>query len=158
MMPIWDKISGELKSFPEGTHKFVSACPETRIADVEAEFGKMPVPLVEMVRHFNGAELFCCPHVLITLFGISPRRPVSRFKWAPDWYIDKFTRAWRKANPESELWAFAMSNYGGLMLASNGGRIREWDTSINDWGESFRSIKQWMEYIIDEGRIYMLEE
>ena len=154
----WDSFISQLNEFPEGTHNFVPAGPETRIAKVEAEFGKMPSSLIEMVRHCNGAQLFCNTGPLITLFGISPRRRVSRFEWAPDWYIDKFTRVWREVNPESDLWAFAMWNFGCLMVLSGNGRVREWDMSVRDWGQSFRSMNQWYEFVIDEGRVCMLED
>lgn len=155
MQSTWDHFISGLKADPDGTHHLCDACPEERILNVQREIGNLPEILAEMVRRFNGAELFVNAIPLVTLFGISPLRAVSQIDWPSEWYIDKYTRLWRASNPRSDEWAFAMTNYGGLMLVNHGEQVREWDTNASRWVGPSSSIDDWQKNVLVEGHAYM---
>src|SRR5262249_39130905 len=131
----WEKLLRQLQSYPSGVHKMLPACPEDRLQAVQESLGKMPESLVTMLRHFNGAELFdkCGP--MVTVFGVTTTTPLPEFESAPDWWIDQYTPAWRRAGINRELeWVIANTNYGGLTILDKEGRAKEWDQGYRQWG------------------------
>jgi hypothetical protein len=93
---------------------------------------------------------------MITVFGISGIPPLPKFEWAPHWYIDKFTPAWRRASPRREKhWAIAMTNYGGLIILRDDGSIKQWDTSRGMWEKSKWTFDEWVRDIFREGDAFM---
>jgi hypothetical protein len=119
--------------------------------------GILPSVLVEMLQRFNGAELFIYGLPLVTIFGLSPTPPVEKLYWSPDWYIDTYTKIWRESQEGREGWAFAMTNYGGLMVSNQDGELKEWDTNLNRWISETSSIGDWFRGVLTEGQSYMKE-
>ncbi len=116
----------------------------------------MPHVLRDMLRHFNGAELFESGLPLLTIFGISGVSSLSALEWAPDWHIDKFTPPWRASGPDrKDDWAIGMTNYGGLILMDATGAISEWDTGEKRWLLRNVPLETWIEEIMREGETLM---
>ena len=138
-------------------HNFLSSCPYERIDRVHKDLGRIPRTLEEMLKRFNGAELFCCPGgPTVTLFGISNIPPLPALDWAPEWYIDIFTPEWRAAAPNRQGdWAMAMKNYGGLVLMDC--YPKEWDTSECRWLYMNVPLDVWLESVISDGMAAMEE-
>lgn len=147
----WEKLLGRLRAYPAGVHKILPPCPDDRLETVQIQLGRMPQVLLAMLRNFNGARLFVSGGPLVSVFGIStvPLRPP--LEWAPEWYIDRFTPAWRTTHNQSSDWAVAMTNYGGLILLDQHGMISEWDTSERAWGQKRLELSQWVEDVMREG-------
>jgi hypothetical protein len=159
MNPDWNSVVRRLRSYSKKVHRLLPPCPEERLQTVQADLGYMPVALVEMLRHFNGAKLFnrCGP--LVSIFGISTIPLLPALEWCPDWTIDKFTPTWRCAAPRREgHWAIAMLNYGGLIILHDDGSVKQWDTSRGIWEESGWNFDQWVQDILREGDAFMKEE
>jgi hypothetical protein len=119
----------------------------------------MPDGLIEMLPHFNGAELFdrCGP--MLTIFGISTIPALPPLEWAPDWQIDKYTPAWRQASPHREnQWAIGMTNYGGLIILDNDGTVKQWDKSRRIWEDNQWTLDEWVEDIFREGDAFLKAE
>jgi hypothetical protein len=153
MNPDWKQILGQLNAAAPGTHNILGPCPEEHIRDVEANLGVMPVAFVEMLRCLNGAGLFLDLDPHVTNFGLSPVCPRPKFEWAPDWYIDVFTRTHRSENIIAKNeWAFAMMNYGGLLIANHAGKLKEWDTSRNTWSPGKIQLDDGIQIILSERR------
>jgi len=156
MNPDWDNVIRRLRSYPKKVHRLLPPCPEDRLEAVQTQLGKMPAGLVEMLEHFNGAELFerCGP--MLTVFGISTIPPLPALEWFPDWNIDKLTPSWRQASPHREnQWAIAMTNYGGLIILDKRGTIKQWDTSQSRWEENRWTFDEWVEDIFREGDAFL---
>ena len=159
MKPDWANVLRRLRSYPKKVHRLLPSCPEDRLHAVQDELGKVPDELVEMLRHFNGAELFDRSGPLLTIFGIYTIPPLPPLEWAPDWYIDRFTPSWRRASPNREnQWAIAMTNYGGLIILDKEGAVKQWDSSQARWEESSWTFDEWVEDTIREGDAFMKEE
>lgn len=153
----WEGFLRRLRSYPAHVHNILPPCPEERIEAVEEEFGKLPEPLGDMLRHFNGAQLFDRTGYLLTIFGVSAIPPLPPFEWGPDWYIDKFTARWRSCGRRENDWAIAMMCYGVLIVLAGDGCVREWDTSQGNWGPKKWSLEGWLEAVIREGDAYLNE-
>lgn len=154
----WENVVGRLKAYPADVHNFLPPCPEESLEAVQKELGRIPDELTDMLRHFNGAELFVKAGPLITIFGITPVIPLSRFEWAPDWVIDKYTPEWRHASPGRDReWAIGMMCYGGLIILDQDGMIKEWETSQARWGSTNLSFCAWIDGVLAEGSVYMKE-
>lgn len=158
MHSAWIDFIGQLKEYPDGVHRLCDACSEERILAVEREFGSLPKLLAEMVRTFNGGELFLNVIPMVTLFGISPPLTCPNIDSLSDWYIDKYTWTWRAKSPFSDLWAFAMTNYGGLMLMSSTETVKEWDTNTSGWIGPELSFTVWIQKVIEEGDKYLTDK
>lgn len=79
-------------------------------------------------------------------------------QWAADWWIDKFTPAWRSAEQGRQTdWAIAMMNYGGLIILGQDGTTREWDTSQGTWEPETREFGDWVDEVLRDGKLYMQE-
>lgn len=154
----WKQTLNQLGEYPKELHRLLPPCPEHRMLDVQRHLGKMPRVLVEMLAHFDGAELFLKNGPFVTIFGISPETPLDPFEWAPDWYIDKFTPSWRSGHKVEDEWAVAMTNYGSLTIVDSNGLVRCWDTAQNTWDAKRRPFEEWMEATLREGDAYLKEE
>jgi hypothetical protein len=97
----WEDILRRLKSNPPGTNTLLPPCNEGRLREVQSELGKLPNELIDMRRHFNGANLFKKTGPLISVFGISTIPPLPPLEWADEWTIDKFTPRWRAGGGRS---------------------------------------------------------
>ena len=93
----WNHILSKLRAYPPGIRRLVPPCSDERLEIAQAELGRMPGDLTDMLRLFNGAELFCRNGLLVTIFGVSAIPPLPPLEWAPDWYVDIFTVAWRSS-------------------------------------------------------------
>ena len=54
-------------------------------------------------------------------------------------------------NHRSKDFAFAMTNYGGLILTDQAGKINEWDTNEGRWLSQNVLFTDWFEKILNEG-------
>jgi hypothetical protein len=151
----WEKVLDRLAQYPPETHRFLPPCSEQRMVEVTAELGEIPEQIKDMLHKFNGAELFIRNGPMITLFGISPVPPLAEVEWAQDWWIDKFTPAWRAAFHREKDWAIAISNYDGLTVLDDESRVREWDRGAHRWGPTDPDLGAWIERILKEGEEYM---
>jgi hypothetical protein len=125
---------------------------------VQSDLGEMPNALVQMLKLFNGAELFVRNDPMVTIFGISANPPLPPLEWAADWYVDKFTPVWRSAEQGSQTdWAFAMMNYGGLIILGQNGTIREWDMSQGILGPKTWEFGEWVDDVLRDGESNMQE-
>jgi hypothetical protein len=153
----WATFLARLHAYTQGVHAIGPPVLRTRLDAVEEELGKLPSELVDMLDHFNGAELFIWSGPMLTMFGLSEASPVSKLKWAENWYIDKFTPKWRAAGDGRESqFAIGMTNYGGLILFENG-RIREWDTAQREWAPSNYELSEWLEKVLHDGEVFLRE-
>lgn len=158
----WKEILDRLQSYPAETHKILPPCPEKRISYVVEFLGRLPDLLIEMLRQFNGAELFIRHGPTITVFGISPIPLPPPLEWAPDWYIDKLTPSWRlrHGNVVEERrndWVIGITNYGGLQILSPGDMVRQWDTATGRWDSEARTASEWIDAILREGEEFLKE-
>lgn len=153
-----DVLLARLRQDPPHYHRFLAPCPTGRLTAVEQELGKLPPVLGNILRQFNGAELFVKAGPALTLFGISTIPPLSPLEWAQDWYIDKFTPAWRAAGTNrQDDWAIAMTSYGVLSLLDPDGTVKEWDTNRGVWEAAKVGFAEWLEKVIREGEIILAE-
>jgi len=158
MNPDWQNLLRMTEAYPSDIHRMLPPCPNDRREEVEATLGKMPAALVDMLNQFNGAELFQLQLPLVTIFGVSAIPPLPPLEWAPDWYIDKFTPAWRSADKGRERdWVIAIMNYGGLIILDQNETVREWDTAQAKWEDKTWDFSGWIEDILAEGELYMRE-
>jgi hypothetical protein len=158
MMFDWDAFLVRLRAHSFHFHRFLPPCPGERIEAVETEFGKLPPTLAEMLKRFNGAELFIAGIPLVSFFRISTIPPLPPLEWAPEWCIDNFTAQWRSAGSNrQDDWAIAMTNYGGLILLDADGTVKEWDTGESRWLFKNVPLQEWMERMMSEGDAIMAE-
>lgn len=154
----WVNVLDRLRAYPPRVNRLLPPCPEDRMEEVQADLGKFPEDLSDMLKHFNGGKLFVRSGQLVSIFRVSQGQQFPPLEWAPDWCIDKFTPKWRAAGADRELdWAIAMMNYGGLIIVTEGGKVREWDTAQRIWGATTPSLGDWFEWILREGEAYMKE-
>jgi hypothetical protein len=133
----------------------VRPCPEDRIKAIEERFGQVPAHLADILRHFNGAELFVSSIAFVTIFGISTIPPLPPAEWAPEWTIDQYTPRWRSSSDRQGDWPFAIMNYGGLILLRPDGTVKEWDRSQRKWSVTTFTFDEWLQYILREGDAYL---
>jgi hypothetical protein len=158
MRPDWENILGRLQGHSY-VYKILPPCAEERLRAVQAELGKMPDELADMLRHFNGAQLFERGLPLVHIFRISPISRLPALEWAPDWNVDKYTPRWRGASPDRDNeWAIAMTNYGGLIILDDNGITKQWDTSQGMWEPGEWRFDEWVEHMLREGDAFMREE
>jgi hypothetical protein len=158
MNPNWKNIMQHFNTYPAEIRRLLSPCPDEWIRAVQSDLGEMPNSLVEMLKLFNGAELFVGNGPMVTIFGISANPPLSPLEWAPDWYVDKFTPAWRATDQGRQTdWAIAMMNYGGLIILGQDGTTREWDTRQGTWGAKTWEFHEWVDDILRDGEASMEE-
>ena len=154
----WTDVLHRLRTYPAAAHRIRPPCPESQIEAAEQQLGKFPTPLSDMLRHFNGARLFDNCGEFVALFGISEEPPLPALEWAADWHIDKFTPKWRAAGKDrQDDWAFAMMNYGELILLDGHCTVKGWDTSQQKWTPGTCSLYQWIEGILRGGEAYLNE-
>jgi hypothetical protein len=153
----WENVLNQLASYPPHVHRILPPCPAERVETLEQELGSVPTELAEMLRHFNGARLFIDGGPLVSIFGVSVIPPLPPLEWSPDWYIDKYTPAWRTFSERSGDWAIGMMNYGGLVLLSRDNTVLEWDTGQGRFEDVTYSFSEWVEHIMCEGATYMSE-
>lgn len=154
----WNAFLIRLEQYPPHSHRILPASSCEQIEEVEKEFGKLPTTLKDMMRHFNGAELFISGIPYVSIFRISAAFPLPPLEWAAEWYVDTFTRKWRAENSNRQNdWAIAMTNYGGLVLFDTDETIKEWDTSQHAWLSRNVPFEEWIENIFGEGEATMDE-
>src|SRR5262245_33109778 len=149
----WDSVAACLHSYPEQVNLLRPPCPPERIKEVEARLGNLPASVLTMLRTFNGGELFnrCGP--LVTIFGLSlPNDPPDL-----DWYIDRFTAAWRPRIIGPTGWVIGIMNYGAVFVINDASVIREWDSAQQQWSRSPRSVEEWLNWLFAEGDVFLSE-
>jgi hypothetical protein len=155
----WTKTVERLNRYPTKTHRFLPPCPKERVATVQTELGKLPEVLVEMLVHFNGARLFKKTVPFVSIFGISTIPAMPPLEWAKDWYIDKFTPAWRlRESGRQNQWAIAMMNHGGLIILEGPDKITQWDMAQKKWESKAWKFDEWVENLLTEGDLYLQEQ
>lgn len=155
----WRWLLKHLNSaYPTGVHKILPPCSLSDLAALESTCGRPPDELTEMLQFFNGAELFIKTMPLVTFFPASSVNPPALLEWAPDWYIDTFTSAWRSNGHSQEEWPFAITNYGVLLVLDGRGITREWDSGQRTWGDKELVMQDRLEDILLEGDTYLSED
>jgi len=113
----------------------------------------MPDDLSRMLRHFNGGETFVKGIYFVTLFGLSLPTDPPDF----DWFIDRYTPAWRVQLNRPTDWVIAMTCYGGLIALGEDGLIREWDNGEGRWATEIYEFAEWLQKLMDEGIAFFNE-
>lgn len=144
-------------AYPTGIHRILPPCSPAEIAALESAHGRPPHELIEMLQHMNGAELFVKSMPLVTFFRASCIHPLTPSQWAQDWYIDKFTAAWRSKGRSQDEWPIAMTNYGVLIVLDTRGITKEWDTGQCTWGDKELTLQDRLEDLLREGDVYLSE-
>jgi len=157
MNEAWEEFASRLRTYPAGVHKLLPPCSEERLNEVQASLGTMPNDLADMLRRFDGAQLFIKHGPLLSIFRSSINPSLSSMEWAADWCIDQYTPAWRASHHRPTDWAIGMMNYGGLILLDKEGSVREWDTSQHTWEPRTWTIEEWLARILEEGDAYLNE-
>jgi hypothetical protein len=150
----WEEILRRFATYPPGVQELRPPCSEEKLREVQSRLGELPSGVIDMLRHFDGANLFCTIAASITIFPASGVPPLPRFEWAEGWYIDEFTLRWRaaKGDDRENDWAIAMTNYGGVTIVRPDGRVREWDTAQRAWDpRTFDNFDLWFEMLLREG-------
>jgi hypothetical protein len=150
----WDKFLNELKSFPSNVYNLRPPCSLSRLGEAELHFGNFPIDLSEMLKHFNGGELFIRTGPLITLFGLFQHSEKTEFAWY-DWYIDIWTPKWRLEMKRPEDWVIGMTNYGGVVILNNELLIGEWDSNEHQFMDKWFTYIEWIEKILSDGIEYL---
>lgn len=155
----WVDFLGRLRTrYPVEVHRILPPCDASRIQAVEAELGMLPKQLREMLRHFNGAELFVKTVPLVSILGISTILPVPPLEWAPEWYIDRLTPKWRASGQSHNDWPIAIMNYGVFIVLDSEGVTKEWDTGQRRWGRRKLTLAERMADLLREGDVYLSEQ
>src|SRR5262249_49840301 len=148
----WDAFLVRLGAYPTHFHRIQQPCPDERMEEMEKDLGKPPSIVIEMLKRFNGAKLFCSPNPFVSFFRISTGPPLPPLEWAAEWCIDKFTAQWRAAGSNRQGdWAIAMTNYGGLILLDDRESVKEWDTGQNSWLSHNLPFGEWVDKVMKEG-------
>lgn len=153
----WRNFLSRLSAYPAEFHRILPPCPEEGIEAVQRELGPMPQVLIDMLRHFNGAELFCPSNPVVTIFGISTIPAPPAFDGAHDWYIDKYTPGGRSALHRPNDWVIAMTNYGGVIFLNQDGWVDEWDSSQGAWDPVTLPLDAWIEKQVHDGDVCLKE-
>jgi hypothetical protein len=154
IMVDWDSVLEQLRSFPANAHKIRAACPIGRIVEEGKRLGTLPTDLSEMLRRFNGGELFTDAMPMITLFGLSLPSDSPGF----DWFIDRYTPVWRAKMGGPQDWVIGMTNYGGIAVLGQDLLIREWDSAERKWSGDQCSFRDWIRRVLIEGAEYLREK
>jgi hypothetical protein len=155
MLYDWDAFLDRMRRYP---CKFLPPCQDDLIAAVEKNLGSLPSAIKEMLKHFNGAELFIATGPLLTVFGLSTVPLLPPLEWGEDWYIDKFTPSWRASSLSRDGdWAIGMMNYDGVILFNEHQGISEWDRGESRWLLENLTLSDWIERVISDGETMMAE-
>jgi hypothetical protein len=156
MIPNWTAFQERLETFPQGSHMTRPPISVKRLNEVQKRFENLPGPLLAMVKHFNGAELFARGMPMLTLFGLTEDPPLDEMEWAEDWYIDVFTPKWRGAEEDRESqFVFGMTNYGGVIIYDEE-IVKEWDTAQRTWLPEYE-FEDWLEKVLQDGDTMLRE-
>lgn len=142
----WKQFCVEIQASPPLALNARPPCADALIESTTAALGPMPSWLVAMLKTFNGAELCVGASANVTLFGISNGGE------AIDWFVDRFTEKWRAHNHRDGDWTFAMTSYGGLLVARQNGAIKEWDTGPAIWLQEWSCIEAAAEWMLREAK------
>lgn len=145
-------------AYPTGVHRILSPCSPSDLAALESAHGRPPDELSEMLRYVNGAELFIKTMPLVTFFRALSVNPPPSMEWAPDWYIDTFTSAWRSRGHSQDEWPIGIMNYGVLLVLDGRGITREWDTGQRTWGDKELTMQDRLEDLLREGDTFLSED
>jgi len=145
----WQWFVGELREYPAGIHQLRPPCDNESLERLRCALGEPPSVVRGMLETFDGAKLFnrCGP--MLTIFGVSAQIDRDPLEFAPDWYIDKYTPAWR-SSIGSEGWVLGMMSYGGLVVLDNE-VVREWDIVHHEWISDELTVRAWAERILHDG-------
>lgn len=153
MVSFWDYFLKDLDRDHSDAHRLFAPCTVDRILEVQRDLGPMPPPLHEMLKRFNGGELFINAIPLITLLGLS--LPEKVMYWPADWYIENSTRTLRLANGALAEWVFAITNYGDLITTNQLGECKQWQMSQLDRHIDLGSLENWLQQVLEEGNVHM---
>src|SRR5262245_59703785 len=142
----WRKVVSRLKTFPKGVNVLNPPCPSRRAAKAA-----VPAQIKEMLRCFNGAELFVDALPFVTIFGLSTPRDTS----GSDWFLDRFSAKWRRAMNRPNDWVIALSNYGAIFVLDDADLVREWDSNSRKWIGKAMSFEDWIRRMLSEGEAYL---
>jgi len=151
----WNYILRRIDDYPNGVHRIRPPCEPERVIAIQAELGRMPQQIVEMLKHFNGGKLFCRIVPFVSIFGVSVMPLLPSLENASDWYVDRFTPIWRESKGGCDEWTIGMTNYGGLLVMDSNANVREWNTSESIWSPQSWSFNEWIEHVFIEGDNYL---
>lgn len=136
-------------------HDLRPPCPPERIRREEARLGPFPAPVREMLRRFNGGEFYVDAIAMVTLFGLSAPGDDP----ASDWYIDRFTPAWRSRGRRPGDLVVGMFNYGGVVVVDGDSVVREWDSAVGGWSTDHGPMRfgAWLSMVADLGQEYLAD-
>jgi hypothetical protein len=153
-MVYWSRFLEALRSSPPEAHKLRPPCHLARIKEVEIQLGTIPSDLAEMLQYFNGGELFVKTMPLFTLFGLSEPTDPPDF----DWFIDRYTPALRSRHMlRSTDWVIGIFNHGVVAILGEEMSVREWDSGQQEWNPDQLPYADWLEKVLAEGALYLLE-
>jgi hypothetical protein len=151
----WKNFLARLQQHPKEAFRLYRACPADRIRTVESQLGRIPPDLRSMLEHFNGGAIF---DRMVRLFGLSEiEHDHAEFPFlkGAGLFLDVQTTAWRQFDPSrTGDWLFGITNYGGELILTSEGAVRQWDTSVSAWDNQYsytRSFDAWMERTFQEG-------
>lgn len=147
-----DDFIMEINNFPQSIHRFLPGATDKNLQVLIERIGRIPDFLEKLLREFDGAELFISGIPFLTIFRSMNNPPLPAMEWSLEWCVDVYTKKWREINAGSKDIAIAMTNYGGLVLLDEKGKIKEWDTSEGRWLIQNMPITEWFEKIISEGK------
>jgi hypothetical protein len=149
----WELFVKRLQPGFDYSHQLHPPCPAERIGQINRELGALPTEVDNMLRIFNGGEIFVNPMPSVTIFGLS--LPGDRRDF--DWFIDRYTPAWRSAKNRPQDWILAMTSYGGLLVMEQDLTVRQWDTARHAWDGLPMSYEDWLDATVRECNISVNE-
>lgn len=150
----WGKFMRNLKAAAPGVHNLRPPCPSDRIRDAEEHLGPMPGDLKRMLEVFNGAELFVAGMPFMTLLGLSlPSDPPDL-----DWFIDRYTPAWRSFAARPKDFVVGIPCYGAVIVLGPDLVVREWDKGEGQWSGKVLTYPEWVQDVLTEGAAFLTEE
>lgn len=147
----WERVMERLRSYSPGVNVLRDGCNADRIAQISSELGSVPPQLRELLRHFNGAELFVDAIPLVTLLGI----PLASDRGGAGRFIDHYTQSWRREYQRPHDWVIGIKNYGALIVLSDDGLVREWEPTSRAWGNGPWRFEEWIETLLVDGDAYL---
>lgn len=143
----WDDFLQKMQTFPPQVHNLRLPCHLERVKKAELLLGQIPIELSQMLERFNGGKLFINGIAFVTIFGLSMPNDSPTF----DWFIDRYTPAWRSKIGQPMDWVIGMTNYGGVQILERDSFISEWDSSQNKWMDGRYSLSEWLEKMLADG-------
>ena len=144
-MTNWHEFVERLRSkYPPGTNTFDPPLTPDEVNRQLDGLGQPPGSLLDMLACMNGAVLFEFDgSELCSLFGVSPAQP-------PEWSVDRYTRAWRKAGTGRNAdWVIGITSYGVVFILRDG-EVLAWNTATAEWDRQPMPLGEWFDDLLRE--------